>query len=66
MKTFKNSSKIKQKQDLALIQEFIEKCEDSFDPIINIGFTFIFEDFLLLDSSELTTYRPSNSLLVKL
>ena len=34
------------------VQELTEQCEDAFDPLINMGFSYVFEDSLLVDVSD--------------
>ena len=50
LRKIKNSPKVK-KEDGIKMKEMVEKCEDAFDPLINMGFGFVFEDALLVDSS---------------
>lgn len=37
------------KEQLISIKKILEHCEDAFDCIINLGFSYIFEDFLLME-----------------
>jgi hypothetical protein len=54
------------KEQLMSMQKILDRCEDAFDCIINLGFSYIFEDFLLMEGEEHIKYKPQNTMTSKL
>jgi len=43
----------------------VDSCEDIFDPLINLGLNFVFEDLLMVDTADLPSYKPDHPLSMK-